>query len=228
VDNVLVGDEPVCVPLDGGLVVGHVFDGLTDEPLVGATVTSVDQPEDTTSTIASPDDPGQADGFYSLFSSLTGTHDFTASETNYTDDTESVDVVADDVVVQDFSLGAGRLGVIPDSITVNVPLGGDGEAVIVVSNDGTADATYEIGERDLGFDILKPGGARVTRKLGSYSPAAIGAGGPKGRPEGADGRRAAHSAAARAAMDHGRRLSHRRRGQHRRRLRWACVLGGRR
>jgi N-acetylneuraminic acid mutarotase len=180
VDNVLVGDEPVCVPLEGGIVIGHVFDGLTDEPLVGATVTSVDEPDDTTTTIASPGDPGLADGFYSLFSSLIGAHDFTASETNYTEDTESVVVVADGVVVQDFSLGAGRLNVIPDSITVNVPLGADGEGVLVVSNDGTADATYEIRERDLGFDILKPAGARVTRKLGTFSPAAIGAGGPKG------------------------------------------------
>jgi len=91
-----------------------------------------------------------------------------------------VNVVADGVVVQDFVLGAGRLHVIPSSLNVNVPLGGAGISTFVVTNDGTASATYEIGERDLGFDILKPEGARATRKSGHYSPlSAMGGSGPK-------------------------------------------------
>ncbi|HEX5203778.1 MAG TPA: carboxypeptidase regulatory-like domain-containing protein [Actinoplanes sp.] len=184
VDNVLVGDEPVCSPVDGGLVVGHVFDGLTDEGLVGATVTSDDEPSDTTTTIASPGDPDNVDGFYSLFSSLTGTHDFTASKKDYGDDTEAVDVAADAVTVQNFVLPAGHLTVDPDSITVEVPLFGSDESGFTVHNDGTLDATYEIGERDLGFDILAPRGARVTRRTGTFSPHSIvGTGGPKLRTE---------------------------------------------
>ncbi|HEX6475126.1 MAG TPA: carboxypeptidase regulatory-like domain-containing protein, partial [Candidatus Limnocylindria bacterium] len=181
VDNVLVGDEPVCTPQEGGLVVGHVFDELTDEGLVGASVTSDDEPNDTATTIASPDDPNNVDGYYSLFSSLTGLHDFTASKKDYGDDTEAVDVVADAVTVQNFVLPAGHLTVAPESITVEVPLFGGDESSLTVSNDGTADATYEIGERDLGSDILAPRGKRVNRRTGTFSPHSIvgGGGGPK-------------------------------------------------
>ncbi len=170
VDNVLVGDEPVCEPIPGGMLVGHVFDERTDEGLVGADVVSDDEPDDATTTIPSPGDPNNEDGFYSLFSSLTGTHDFTASMPNYADDTESVDVAADAVTVQDFVLASGHLVVSPGEVEVDVDMGGTDQATITVTNDGTAPASFEIGERDLGFEILAPQGAHRVRRAGEFSP----------------------------------------------------------
>jgi hypothetical protein len=63
VDDVAVYGE--CLPLEGGLVVGNVYDDNTDLPLNGATVTA-----DTGAafeTVATPEDPNLDDGFYLLF-----------------------------------------------------------------------------------------------------------------------------------------------------------------
>ena len=54
------------------------------------TVTSDDQPADKGVSAATPDDPNIADGFYWLFSSLTGPHPFTATKSPYAPVTKTV------------------------------------------------------------------------------------------------------------------------------------------
>ena len=46
-------------------------------------MTSDDEPADTATSAATPDDPANPDGYYWLFSSLTGPHPFTASKSMY-------------------------------------------------------------------------------------------------------------------------------------------------
>ena len=58
VDNVLIGSQVTCVPVDGGLVVGNVRDKNDDSYVNGATVTSKDRPAEKAVTVATPDDPG--------------------------------------------------------------------------------------------------------------------------------------------------------------------------
>ena len=145
VDNVMVGPAS-CATLDGGLLVGNVRDGNTGGALNGATVASVSAPEDTVSTSSTPDDPAVDDGFYTLFSSLTGTQSFSASKTRYADDTRSVAVVADGVVGQDFDLSAGRLTVDPTTLEVEIPLGGMTTLDLTLSNDGGLAADWELAE----------------------------------------------------------------------------------
>ena len=72
VDNVLIGSQVTCVPVDGGLVVGNVRDKNDNSYVNGATVTSKDRPAEKAVTVATPDDPGLADGFYWIYSTLTG------------------------------------------------------------------------------------------------------------------------------------------------------------
>jgi N-acetylneuraminic acid mutarotase len=170
VDNVVVGAAPSCGPIPGGLVVGNVTDTITGAAINGATITSDDALADTATSAPTPTDPGLDDGFYTLFSTLTGSHPFTATKTDYGADTETVNVVADDVVRQDFALGAGHLVVDPTSLEVTVPMGGTADRTLTISNDGTAAADFEIGERNLGSTILGLKGARVTRVGGIYSP----------------------------------------------------------
>ena|GEM_PF-1126552 len=94
-----------CVPLaGGGLVVGNVYDRDTGDGLNGAKVTSVHHQTDATTTWATPDDPVVDDGFYILFSSLTGAHPFEASAPGYVTDMQTPAVVADAVATQDFVL----------------------------------------------------------------------------------------------------------------------------
>jgi N-acetylneuraminic acid mutarotase len=176
VDNVDVLNR-TCDPIPGGMVVGNVSDLTTSDPLNGAKVTSDDQPADTAFSAPTPADPNNPDGFYSLFSSLTGSHPFTASKTNYSDDTETVNVAADGVVRQDFHLGAGHLVIAPTSFDVTVPLGGTSDANLNISNDGTGAANFELTERDRGSTILFAQGARTFRQNGTFSPYRAKAGG---------------------------------------------------
>jgi Subtilase family/Carboxypeptidase regulatory-like domain/Repeat of unknown function (DUF6923)/PKD domain len=63
IDDVAVLGE--CLPQDGGLVVGNVYDLNTSLPLNGATVS--DDVGGSTTTVATPDDPNVDDGFYLMF-----------------------------------------------------------------------------------------------------------------------------------------------------------------
>jgi hypothetical protein len=55
-------------------------------------VASVDQPNDSTTTVATPQDAKLGDGFYWLFSSLAGKHPFTAALNGYSPLTKRVKV----------------------------------------------------------------------------------------------------------------------------------------
>ena len=141
VDNVSIA---TCAPTPGGLVVGNVYDAKTGKGLNGATVASDDQPADTTTTFATPDDPALDDGLYILFSSLTGGHDFTASRERYGSDRQAVTVAADDTVGQDFNLSAGYLSADPTSLTATVPAGQTRNRTLTLSNTGGLAASFNL------------------------------------------------------------------------------------
>ncbi|MFS8520703.1 MAG: kelch repeat-containing protein, partial [Micromonosporaceae bacterium] len=165
-----------CGPVPGGLLVGHVTEQNEGTPLNGATVTSVGNPDDSATTVATPDDPNLDDGFYILFSSLTGSQQFTASARGYQDDTRTVDVVADAVTEANFSVGAGHLVVEPGAVQAEKRLGsGTVQRTFTITNDGTAPAEVELGERRGGFEMLggptaAPGEVRYV--TGVFSPTA--------------------------------------------------------
>ena len=109
VDDITVLKSAGCVKVPGGLVEGNVSDLSTGDAINGAKVQSDDKPAENSKTFATPDDPNNPDGFYFLFSSLAGSHPFTASKALYSPSTKTVNVAADGTVRQDFQLGAGHL-----------------------------------------------------------------------------------------------------------------------
>ena len=164
-----------CEVIPGGLIVGNVYDQITGLGLNGANVTSDEVPTDTTTTFGTPEDPALDDGFYILFSSLTGVHDFTASKNLYGSQTLPIDVLADDIVEQDFQLGTGHLVVTPTEIEETVDLGSQLTTQLTVTNDGSADATFEILENNghASFRVRQKAegkGAPVKRIKGHFSP----------------------------------------------------------
>lgn len=164
-----------CVPVDGGIVIGNVYSLNTGEAINDATVTSDGAPDDSATTRTTPDDPALDDGFYLLFSTLTGEQPFTVRKTGFGSTTEDVAVAADGVVRHDFQLGSGQLVVEPSPLDAELRLGTTTERTLTIRNEGTADATFELGERERGSDILDAGvagqpGAPVTRIRGRYSP----------------------------------------------------------
>lgn len=189
VDDVIAGP---CNPVPGGLMVGNVYDLNTGDGLNGAKVTSDEQPADTATTFSTPADPGVDEGFYILFSSLTGLHDFTATKNQFGSDTESVDVAADAVVVQNFQLGTGHLVATPPAFDVTVDLGTQQTQTMTITNDGNADANFELQEGNgLSFKIRNPGkpighGAKLKLIHGTFSPLSALKGGnaPSKKPAG--------------------------------------------
>jgi len=106
VDNVFLGSRS-CAPVPGGLVVGNVLHPGTGAGISGATVTSADDPADNATTSATPNDPNLDDGFYWMFSSLTGTHNLTAADDHYKSKTKSAVIGADTTTKLNFNLKAG-------------------------------------------------------------------------------------------------------------------------
>ena len=133
IDNVFIGKQ-TCVAQSGGLVDGIVTDNNTGDPVNGATVSDPAGASGVSS--ATPNDPNLSDGFYWLFSAA-GASQFTASDGAYTPSTQTVDVAANSVTHQNWSLQAGHLEVTPTSISETVTLGGSRTKLVKFSNDGT-------------------------------------------------------------------------------------------
>lgn len=163
VDDVFIGNR-ACVPsTEGGLVVGNVYDENTGEGVVGARVTSLDDPDESATTMATPDDENLDDGFYWMFSSQVGEHPFEATARNYSSQTQNVDVAADDATRADFQLGAAAVEVDPAAIDTQVLLGESATEPMTVSNTGTGVAEIELSEVPGDFVLLRADGTTMTR-----------------------------------------------------------------
>ncbi|WP_285579879.1 carboxypeptidase regulatory-like domain-containing protein [Actinoallomurus iriomotensis] len=157
VDDVFVGSRS-CDPTSGGLVVGQVQDKNTGTGVNGASVTSADRPAEKATSAATPDDPNLGDGFYWLYSSVTGSHKITATASNYTSQDVTVNVAANWATEGNFSLAAPRITITPSSVSKTVAWQGQAGQTVTLKNTGTAPVTAKIGER-----------------TGTYQPAAQGA-----------------------------------------------------
>lgn len=101
VDNVFIGTR-TCIPLHGGLIAGTVT-ATGGAALDGATITSKANLADT-GTSAPGSDPAHPDGFYWLFSSLTGSHTFIATAPGFQKKATAVNVAANKVTQQNWVL----------------------------------------------------------------------------------------------------------------------------
>ena len=161
VDDVFTANRS-CDPVRGGLVVGNVRGATGPTGINGATVTSLDKPEEKAITRATPDDPGVDDGFYWMFSSLTGRHPFQATASQYSSQTRQVNVAADWATTANFRLDAAALTVTPTSLQTTSVLGAAAKSkTFKVTNDGTAPVNVEFAEQSGGFVMQTPDGNRV-------------------------------------------------------------------
>jgi N-acetylneuraminic acid mutarotase len=152
VDDVTVQNQS-CNPTPGGLVVGKVTDANTSKGLDGATVTSTDNPSDKATTATSAD-PAIGDGYYWLFSSLTGSHQFTAAKGGYQSSSQAVNVAANGSTQANFALGAGQLSVSPSSISTTQVLDTTTNTTMTLKNTGSAPVNVKLDERGGAFKIL--------------------------------------------------------------------------
>ncbi|TDE11487.1 S8 family serine peptidase [Jiangella asiatica] len=150
-DDVLIGARS-CAPAEGGLVVGQVVDDRTDAVVDGATVSTEDGVRAT--TVDTPNDPELDGGLYWLFSPQPGERELTAEHElgQYGTQTREIDVADGELTHADFALGTGELAVSSTVVEGSVEVGGSSTATVTVTNVGTAPASFELAERDTGFE----------------------------------------------------------------------------
>ncbi|WP_405691671.1 carboxypeptidase regulatory-like domain-containing protein [Streptomyces sp. NBC_00057] len=170
VDDVFLGDR-TCDPVPGGLVVGRVTDKNTGSGINGASVTSADKPAEKTTSVATPNDPDLGDGFYWMFSSLTGEHTFNATAANsYSPQDITVDVAPDQASDGAVALPAPRIAV-PAQVSRTVDWQGQGSSTMTLKNTGTAPVTARIGKQPGGYQpAAAQKGAPLQEMKGQYSP----------------------------------------------------------
>jgi N-acetylneuraminic acid mutarotase/uncharacterized protein YegP (UPF0339 family) len=169
-DNVFVGSR-TCDPVHGGLVLGTVTDANTGAGITGALVTSTDAPADNTNTLAAGDDPAVGDGFFWMFSSLTGSHPFTAAKGHYTTASSTVTVAPNNTTKVTYSLKAGQLSITPSTVNKTVKWQGNATQNLTVTNTGTAPATVKIGEQPGGFQLQATGTGAPRNTVAGHFPA---------------------------------------------------------
>jgi hypothetical protein len=168
VDDAFLGNR-TCDPTPGGLVVGQVLDKNTGAAINGASINSADQPTVKATSAATPDDPNLGDGFYWLYSSITGSHTFTATAGNYTSQDVTVNVAANWATEGAFSLPAPRIAVSPGSVSKTVDWQGQTTQTVTVKNTGTAPVTAKVSEQSGNYQPAAQG-APLQRVKGEYSP----------------------------------------------------------
>ncbi|MFJ2959744.1 carboxypeptidase regulatory-like domain-containing protein [Streptomyces sp. NPDC087270] len=144
-DNVSVADR-VLSPVPGGLITGTVDDANTHQGVIGATVTDVDSSVQAV-TVATPDDPAIGDGFYAAFEPGSGKQHFTGAMPTYTSSARSTRITANKTVRQNFFLKAGRLAVVPGSVSADVQAGHRVTERLTVKNTGDEPASWTAIER---------------------------------------------------------------------------------
>lgn len=102
IDNVFLGNR-VCTQQAGALLTGRVADA-SGNAINGATVTSVANPAEEATTVATPGDSAANGGLYDLFVTETGSQQYTATATGYAATTQSATVTPGQVSTLNFTL----------------------------------------------------------------------------------------------------------------------------
>jgi hypothetical protein len=106
-DNVFLGNR-TCAQQPGGLLVGRVA-GSSGTGINGATVASVTNPADKAITVATPGDTNVNGGLYDLFTTATGSQQFTATDTGHTPSTQAAAITAGHVSTLNFTLNTASV-----------------------------------------------------------------------------------------------------------------------
>jgi subtilisin family serine protease len=142
-------DVPACLPQAGGLVVGQVYDEITEAIRPGSIVSNQDG---FSATAASTEDPALDDAFFTVFSPA-GSKVFTATlaASLFGPDVQTVEVTAGAATWNDFYLPAGQLVIDPLEVSVEVELGAQLTEILELTNAGSYSLDWEVKEKDLGF-----------------------------------------------------------------------------
>lgn len=152
-DDVHMALSPhACTGQGGGLLVGHISDANTGDPLNEVRVSN--EEDQATVSWTRTNDLALDDGFYSLFLP-TGTHRITAttSKAPYAPASRVVEMSAGGVVRQDFALPAGRLAAHPP-LHPTLPISSRATLPLTLTNSGQVTVTLALDSESGGYTPL--------------------------------------------------------------------------
>ncbi len=141
--RIFEGDE--CKPAPGGLVVGHVYDDNTGEPLNGAMITD-STTGSVTHTVPTPDYPNVDDAFFLMFVPEGSTTLTVFHAGGYAEEEVVLNMSNGATIEQSFWLPAGHLHADPASVDVTVLLGTETTVPLTLQNSGNLAAEFQIVE----------------------------------------------------------------------------------
>nr|WP_306238578.1 S8 family serine peptidase [Ornithinimicrobium sp. HY1745] len=159
VDDVYIGNR-YCHALEGSLVHGQVTDVDTGEGLVGATITSVENPQEAATAVEAGEDPALGDGRYALFVSGTGTHDIEVGAYHHESRTESIELSPHTAVRADVALGSGWIAVSSGPVQTYPQLGRSVTTDVTLTNTGSGAAEVSLAEVAGDMQMLNADGTR--------------------------------------------------------------------
>jgi hypothetical protein len=160
-----------------GFVEGYVTDAVDNLPLSGVTVQGL-QGGNPVRTTAS-----DGNGFYRMMLPV-GVYDLEASLANYATESVPIDILLDQTITQNFSLGSARAQVAPAELEFFLPAGQTRTKTLTLSNIGQADLTFTISEltvASLANANVIPPGVDTQTAAADYQPliaASVLTGGP--------------------------------------------------
>ncbi|WP_444996019.1 Calx-beta domain-containing protein [Aliikangiella sp. IMCC44359] len=136
IDNVKITGSQ-CTPDAGSFVFGYVTDANTQEPLVGA---SISTESSQIYSVATPDDVNVADGYFKLFINNSSAPNISVAKEQYS----TKEVTSGDIsLTTPIALDAGKIDVPAQFDAFEVPKGTARESTISISNSGNVDTDVD-------------------------------------------------------------------------------------
>lgn len=143
IDNISVS-AATCSKLSGGLVAGFVRSSPSGRPIISALVSNTARPGENAYTLSRGEDPVLQDGFYQIFSTVTGSQNFAATAIRHEPAYGTANVVSEGIFRRDLTLPSAALTLTPGSLTVNVAAGTTASLPLVLSNTGPLAANFTV------------------------------------------------------------------------------------
>jgi uncharacterized repeat protein (TIGR01451 family) len=165
---------PQCPDLTLTDLTGQVTNGVTGDPIAGATVEAVGTGY-TVLDDATPVAWTDANGVYTLTLYAPATYDVTASSGSFDPRTESIDMTVAGPNEQDFVLGPPLANVSPLSYIATIPWAETEVQTMTLANDGYSELVFELVEENGGYEVSPLSMPAFTGEVPtSAEPASIG------------------------------------------------------
>gem|GEM_PF-1503571 len=133
-----------CAKLNGGLVSGFVSSAPSGRPIISALVASTARPSELAYSMGRGENTALADGLYQLYSTDTGSQNFTATAIRHQWTEQTVSVVNDSVTRLDLTLPSAWITASPNPVTLVVPMNTSINTDLILSNTGSIPANFTI------------------------------------------------------------------------------------